>query len=153
MPTIGLEGSKAINVLPPAAILDDASGNTTEVDTLGFAHATYLIALGASDVAMAALAVTESDTSGSGHGNITGAVFGVSTTIDGATSTLPSATDDNKLYRVDIDLRGRKRYLDLTLTAGNGTSGTYASALCILTRGGEQVQLASNQGCGQILSV
>lgn len=147
----GLQNSKIINVTPPAAILDDASASTTEVDTAGFDHATYICTLGASDVAMAALAVTESDTSGSGHGNVTGLVFGTSTNIDGSTSALPSATDDNKVYCFDVDLRGRKRYLDLTATAGNGTTGTYFSAVCVLTRGESVLQTAAGRGCDEIL--
>lgn len=147
----GLQNSKIINVTPPAAILDDASASTTEVDTVGFDYATYICTLGASDVAMAALAVTESDTAGSGHGNVTGLVFGASTNIDGSTSALPSATDDNKVYCFDIDLRGRKRYLDLTATAGNGTTGTYFAAVCVLTRGESVLQTAAGRGCDEIL--
>ncbi len=150
---IGLQNAKVINVTPPAAILDDASASTTEVDTVGYEHATYIVTLGATDVDMAALAVTESDVTASGHANITGAVFGTSTNIDGNTSAVPSSTDDNKVYQVDIDLRGRKRFLDLTATAGNGTTGTYISAICVLTRGDVNLQTAAGRGCDEILSV
>ncbi len=114
---IPMQNVKYVSVTPPAAIVDDASYTTAEIDTLGFDYCTIVVYLGASDIAMAALAVTESDSSGSGHANVTGLVWGTSTNIDGSTSALPSATDDNKFQIAQIDLRGRKRYLDVTATA------------------------------------
>jgi len=122
---------KVVNLIPPVAIVDDASWTTTEIDTLGWDHLTLLINLGASDIAIAAMAATESDTAGSGHANITGLVAS-GTTGDGR---LPTATDDGGVVMMDIDLRGRKRYIDLTLTAGDGALGTFASGVAILSRG------------------
>ena len=106
-----------------------------EVDTKGWRYATYVVNIGATDVAMTALAVTESDTTGSGHANVTGLVTGTSTNIAGSTSALPTSTADNDLRIFDIDLQGRKRFLDLTATAGDGSTGTYLSAICILSDG------------------
>ena len=98
---------KLMSVTPPAAIVDNASFTTAEVDTAGWDMARIVVYLGATDIAMSALKVTESDTSASGHADITGAVFGTSTDIDGSTSALPSATDDNKFFVIDLDLRGQ----------------------------------------------
>lgn len=145
--------TKIVAVTNPVAIVDDASWVTTEVDTLGYEYATMYVMLGASDIAMAAFAVTESDTSGSGHTNITDAIFGTSTNTAGSTSSLPSATDDGKIFAVEIDLKARKRYLDLTLTAGNGAAGTFAVAWCVLSRGKQSPNTAAERGCSQILRV
>lgn len=144
---------KKVAITPPGAIVDDASWTTAEVDTIGFDYCIIWCLLGASDIAMAALAVTESDTSGSGHANVTGLVFGTSTNTDGSTSTLPSATDDNKFFGFLIDLRGRKRYLDLTATAGNGSTGTYLTAWAELYRAEQLPVTAAGVGASQLLQV
>lgn len=144
---------KFVAITPPQAIVDNTSWTTAEIDTNGFDYCTIVVHLGATDIAMAALAVTESDTSGSGHANVTGLVWGTSTNTAGSTSTLPSATDDNKFFLCQIDLRARKRYLDLTMTAGNGTAGTYAVAFAILERAAEGPDSAADQGASQILRV
>lgn len=130
-----LKNVKYVAVTPPAAIVDNASYTTGEIDTLGFAYLTIVAHLGATDIAMTALKVTESDTSGSDHADVTGLVYGTSTDIDGNTSALPSATDDNKFFVFNIDLRGRKRYIDVTATAGDGTAGTFLTIIGILSRG------------------
>ena len=102
---------------------------------------------------MTALAVTESDTSGSGHVNVTGLVWGTATNIDGNTSALPSATDDNTFQVAQIDMRGRKRYLDLTATCGNGSAGTFLTAFARLSRGEVSPTSASDAGCNEIVRV
>lgn len=144
---------KWVSMTPPQAIVDNASWTTAEIDTDGFDYAEVIVYLGATDIAMVALAVTESDTAGSGHANVTGLVFGTSTNTAGSTSTLPSATDDNKIFVFQIDLRPRKRYLDLTATAGDGTAGTYLTALVRLSRAEVVPDTATEQGCSQILRV
>jgi len=150
---INAQNNKFVSVTPPAAIVDDASYTTAEIDTLGFSNAQIVVYLGATDIAMTALKVTESDTAGSGHADVTGLVFGTSTNIDGSTSALPSATDDNKFQIFDIDLRGRKRYLDVTATAGDGSAGTFATIFCILSRAGEVGATAADRGADEVLRV
>jgi hypothetical protein len=144
---------KVVNLTPPAAIVDNASYTVAELDTLDWDYCQIYVILGATDIAMTALAVTESDTSGSGHANVTGLVFGTSTNLAGSTSALPTATDDNDVFRFDIDLRKRKRYLDVTATAGNGTAGTFACIIAILSRGRIGPETAAEGGCNQILRV
>jgi hypothetical protein len=63
--------------------------------------------------------------------------------------TLPSATDDNKLYAIHVDLKGRKRFLDLSLTGGNGENGTYAIAWVDLYDGVEYPISAAERGFAQ----
>lgn len=147
------QNKKLAAVVFPTALLDDASATTTEIDTLGFDYCEIIVYYGTSDIAMAALAVTESDASGSGHANVTGLVYGTSVNTAGSTSTLPSATDDNKFFKFEIDLKGRKRYLDTTITAGDGTAGSWIYAWAELTRKGEGIDSASEAGCSQILRV
>lgn len=146
--------NKLVSVTPPAAIVDNASFTTAIVDTQGFRLARFVVYLGATDIAVAAFKVQESDDSGmSGAADVTGAVFGTSNNDTGSASTLPSATDDNKFFTVEIDLRGRKRYLDLVLTAGDGAAGTFAAAWCELYRGENTPTTAAQKGVSQNLRV
>lgn len=144
---------KAITIVPPQAIKDNASWTTAEIDTAGFDFMTIIAHLGATDIAMAALAVTESDATGSGHGNVTGLIWGTSANIDGSTSALPTATDDNTFQVAEIDLRGRKRYIDVTATAGDGTSGTFICIIALLWRADETPITIAARGCDEILRV
>lgn len=144
---------KYISVTPPAAIANNTSPTTAEIDTLGYDYCTIVAYLGATDIAMTALKVTESDTAGSGHADVTGLVFGTSNTIDGSASTLPSATDDNKFFVFQVDLRGRKRYLDVTATIGNGSTGAYLTILAMLSRGESNPATSAGMGAAAVLTV
>jgi hypothetical protein len=141
-----LQQTKWFNLCPPATLVDNASLTVTELDTKGWDYAQIFVFLGATDIAMSALAVTESDTTGSGHDNVTGLIYGTSTDIDGSTSALPTATDDNGIFLFEIDLRGRKRYLDLTATVGDGTAGGYYMVGAILSRGESPPTSVSGRG-------
>ena len=147
-----LQNTKFVSITPPAAIVDNASYTTASIDTQGWDYLQVVVYLGATDIAMTALKLQESDTDGS-YGDVTGLVFGTSSNIAGSTSTLPSATDDNKFFVFDVDLRGRKRYFDLVATAGDGTAGTFLTAFAILSRGKEQPVTAAERGASQILRV
>lgn len=148
-----LPAAKYVAITPPAAIVDDASFTTNEIDTAGWDYLEIIGLLGATDIAMVALAVTESDTSGSGHANVTGLVWGTSTNIDGTTSALPSATDDNTIQIAQIDLRGRKRYIDVTATGGNGTNGAYFTIIGRLSRGENTPTTVAQMGANEVLRV
>lgn len=150
---IAAQNQKLVGMTFPVAIVDNGSWTTVEVDTKGWDYAQIYVMLGATDIAVAAMAVTESDVSGSGHANVTGLVSGTSNNIAGSTSTLPSATNDNKIFGFDIDLRYRKRYLDLTLTGGDGTVGAFAVAWCVLSRGEKAPVTAAQRGCQEICRI
>jgi len=145
-----LQQCKVVNVTPPGAIVDNASFTTTTIDTAGYDAVAIYFALGATDIAMTALKVQESDDSGmSGAADITGLVYGTSTDPDtAATSTLPSATDDDKVFGFYIDLKGRKRYLDVTATAGNGSLGTYGACIAVLYKAEQVPVTATGRGLG-----
>jgi hypothetical protein len=120
---------KTFVVTDPAAIVDNAGFTTAAIDTKGFGHCSIFVRLGALDIAIAVFKVTESDDSGmSGATDVPGADFSVLPAV------LPAATADNSTYAIHISLRGkRKRYLDLQLTGGDGSAGTYADAWCVLS--------------------
>jgi hypothetical protein len=134
-------------VTPPAAVNDNTAFATTEVDALGARFVTFIIAFGAMDIAAAVLKLKESDTTGSGFVDISGADFSVSP------ATLPSATDDNHLFAIHVDMRGRKRFLDLSFTAGDGAVGTYATVIALLSRLEEAPNTAAKRGFTQELFV
>lgn len=142
---------RMVSITPPAAIVDNASFTTAEIDTLGWSYLTIVVYLGATDIAMTALSVTQSDTAGSGHSAITGLVWGTSTNIDGSASALPSATDDNLFQVAQIDLKGKRRYIDVTATIGDGSLGGFVTILGILSRPQVSPTTISEAGCNEIL--
>ena len=139
-----LQNVKTVYVTKPGAIVDDAAFTTDTVDTMGFRKARFVVGLGALDIALAALKLQESDASNmSGASDVAGADFSVSPL------TLPSASDDNKLYAIHVDLRGKKRYMDLSLTGGNGSNGTYAVAWVDLYDAEEMPDSVTERGFAQ----
>jgi len=144
---------KIVNLTPPGAIIDNASLTVAELDTLGFDYCVIYLILGATDIAFTVAKITESDASGSGHVDVTGLIYGTSVNVDGSTSALPTATDDNDVFAFEIDLRYRKRYLDATITVGNGVNGAYAVVIAQLFRARELPVGATERGCNQILRV
>lgn len=136
-----LQQVKVVNVTPPAAIVDNASFSTTTIDTAGYGKLAVYWQLGALDVAMSALKIQESDDSGmSGAADVTGLVYGAS-----GAAALPTATDDNKVFGFFVNLAGRKRYLDVVATGGDGATGTYASCIAVLYNG-EAINDATERG-------
>lgn len=144
---------KAFLVIPPIAIVDDGSFAEIEIDTKGFRYCTVYACLGVTDIAMVALKLQESDVTGSGQGDITGLVYGTSVNTDGDTSALPTALEDGLIFGFDVDLRGRKRFLTLIATAGDGSAGTFLVALALLAREEDGAATAALRGCAQMLRV
>jgi hypothetical protein len=147
-----IETGKLVAVTPPGAIVDAAALTTNVIDTLGFDYCRIIVYLGATDIAMTALKVQESDVAASataltGGTDITGTDFSVSP------ATLPGAGDDNKFFIIDIDLRGRKRYLDVAATGGDGTAGAYITILAQLLRASQVPATAAARGAAQALNV
>lgn len=154
MPVTG----KYVSVVPPAAIVDNAALTCNAIDTQGFRFARITVYLGATDIAVAAAKVQESDVAASATAltsgaDIAGTVFGTAINDAGSTSTLPSATDDNKFFTWEIDLRGRKRYLLPVITGGDGSAGAYFAVFAELFRGEQVPTTAAQKGIGQNLRV
>lgn len=139
-----LQGCKFFNVTPPGAIKDNTGFTTNTIDTIGFRELTIIVQLGATDIAVAALKLSHSDASNMSPAvDLTGADFSVSPL------TLPSSDDDNGLFAIFVNLQGKKRYMDLTFTAGDGSAGTYGSVIAILSRAEESPDTATERGLVQ----
>ena len=147
-----MQDVKFLNVTPPAAIIDNASAPTASIDSKGYDYLTVVVQLGALDVAMTALKLQTSDAD-SGYADLAGAVYGTSTNIAGSTSALPVATDDNKFFVFEVDLRGKKRFFDLVATCGDGSAGTFISVFAILSVAENQLTTAAARGAADILRV
>jgi len=133
---IHAQNFKIVPITTPVSVSAGAA-TTTEVDTDGFDYCTIVFIGGAMATGYTSFKVQESDTSGSGHADFSNAngVFGLGETnqlnVDGTASADPDATND-VVHGFEIDLRGRKRYLDVAATAG----GTFLTCIfAILSRG------------------
>lgn len=120
---------KVVAVTSPGAIVDNAAFTTATIDTRGFRYLTIIVILGALDVALTALKLRESNLS-----DMSVAFDIADADFSAQPNALPSAVDDNKIYAFQVDLRGRKRFIDLTMTGGDGTAGAYAVAYAELSR-------------------
>lgn len=105
---------------------------TAEFDTKGFSYASIAFVDGTAptthtiSTVVTANVVQHSDSSGSGHANITGYVSGTDFTV---TTTAISTAVAKIVY--NIDLRGKKRYLKVTASPhGAMTTG---AIVCTLT--------------------
>lgn len=146
-----LQNTKVVNIVPPGVIKDNAAWvDIEDIDTVGWDYLTIYWIQGVTDVDVATLLVTESDDASTYAAFIT---VGTTTTIAGAASAVPQETPDNQIHIFEIDLRERKRYIQIDATAGNGTAGTYAAAIGVLSRGTEVIQTAAARGATQIIRV
>ena len=126
---INSQNVKYVNCIPPAAIIDNTDATVAAIDTLGFGFVTVLFSLGATDVDAVAVKLTECATSGGSYTDISGAAFAGTTGI----TRLPQDDDDNDLFAIQWKLGGDGlRYIKPVFTAGNGSLGTYVSAVAIL---------------------
>lgn len=144
--------SKIVAIAHAEAIVDNASVTTTAVDTRGWNFAKIYVRLGTTDIALTALKVQSSDASGSGFADLDSLDMDGDTDIDGSAASLPAATDDDKYYIFLIDLRGKKRYLDLVATVGDGSAGGWLSAWCELSQPDFGPNSAAEMGAAVALS-
>lgn len=148
--------TKIVEVIAPAAIVDNAAFTTKVIDTQGFRYCEIVLHLGALDIAATLLKVQEADaasdaTTLTSGADITASIVGTATNDAGSTSALPGATADNTFQKFEIDLRGRKRYLKLLFTGGDGSAGTFASAFAVLSRAEVSPVTAAQKGCAQVM--
>lgn len=144
------QNKKIVPVIYPQAIKDNAlfvgaHGSTpVDVDCAGWDWADVYIMLGATDVAVAAMNIQHSDdTTAGNYAVITGYDW-----INTSGLAEPTASDSNCVFHAGLDLRTIKRYLNVELTAGNGTSGTYAVCWVELSRGNEAPTTDAERGIG-----
>lgn len=147
------QNAKWVLVTPPAAKVDDAAVTTTAIDTAGYDFLEIAVLIGDIDIAATVEKVQESDASNmASAADITGLVTGTSNTIDGALSVLAAAASaDNTIRLYQLDLRGRKRYIDLGMTIGDGSTGAYVAVVARLCRAAVAPVTQAEMGCGQVL--
>lgn len=120
---------KAVQFIKPGAIVDNAAYAMISHEVAGFAQAIVQVNLGATDIAMTLLKLQHSDDNSTWSDAF---VVGTDKNIEGAVTTLPSATDDDKIVVFLVDLRNVKRYIRVAATAGDGAAGTYLTACGLL---------------------
>jgi hypothetical protein len=91
-----MQQAKYVRAISPTAIIDNTSATATVIDARDYDYCTIVVQLGATDIALTALKVQTSATSGGSYTDLTGATFSGGTSPDGTTLALPSATDDNQ---------------------------------------------------------
>jgi hypothetical protein len=118
------------SLLFPTATVNNTTASIAAIDTqannVNWTRATFFINVGAIDIAMTALKVQECDTLAGSYTDCTDTVFG-----SGSNPALPTASSDNKQFQITVT--GRKRYLKIVPTVGNGSTGAVLTVSCILS--------------------
>lgn len=139
-----LQKVKTVWITKPVAIVDNAAFTTDTIDSLGFRKMRIVVGLGALDIALAALKLTNSNASNMGSPtDVSGADFSVSPL------TLPAADADGSLYAIHVDCRGKKRYYDMSITMGDGSTGGFVVAWVDLYDAEESPNSATERGFAQ----
>lgn len=144
MPSCNLSDSvKVVQLIKPQTHGSGAV-SASEIDTKGFRWATVVVNVGGTSDAAAALAMTESDTSGSGHVAITDSAS--------VAAEFPAATIDAAVDGVligELDLMHTARYIDATFSA---TTATHLGAIVILSNAKSTGDLITATPTFQILN-
>jgi hypothetical protein len=148
-----LQQAKYVTAIKPAAIIDNASATADVIDTRGWEYATIIVQLGVTDIALTALKVQNSATSGGSYVDITGATFAGGAGMGGATLALPSATDDGQTCVFQIDMRNKDPFLKIVATFGDGSNGGFIAAVCVLSRGKIGPVLSTEAADGDVCRV
>lgn len=145
--------TKTVLLTPPGAIIDNAAVTIAALDTLDWEEFEINVAIGAIDIAVAAMNLTYSDIDGS-YTNVTNGNFATGTQPDGSASALPAAsgaTGDNTLHRWSG--KAEKRYYKPAITGGDGTAGAYFVVWAVLHRGRTAPNTTAERGLAQELRV
>lgn len=124
-------GSEKIDVIYDVITASNGSTNLADVDTKGYDYLQFTVGVksgSAAETALSGLRVCESDSAITAYtdGTAVTALVGAAAVSTSAGFVLParSSTTDN-LYQLNLDLRGRKRYIACevtpTLTCTNGS--------------------------------
>lgn len=152
---IPVHDTKFVPIAIPEAKVDAASVTTASIDTRGFDYAQIYVLLGDLDIALSALKIQESDDDGNSdaYADITGATMDGGTDIQGTTLALPSASDDDQTHVFEIDLRGRKRYLDVVATVGDGSTGAWVYIFAVLSRSSQGLNTNAERNITSVIQV
>jgi len=139
-----LQQTEVLGGIFPVAIKDDAAWVSQVIDVSEADYAEVAAMIGATDIAVAVMKIMESDTKTN------------ETTLSGSptevmdVTTKPGAADDNKVWVLGVNCRGaRKKFIQLQMTAGDGTGGTFAAAIWRVITSGVTSSLAADRGVEQ----
>jgi len=133
--------TKSVLVCGPL-LKDNGAATVTYADTAGFNRATFLLAVGATDITLDAK-LTECATSGGNYADITGAAV-----------TQITALGDDKVYAIEVSMRGsRLRYLKPVITVGDGTLGANVCGVILLRGGHDSLYNAAAAGLAELVKV
>lgn len=137
---------KYVAVTPPAAKVDNAAFTTAAVDRKGWNRVSFVGIFGDIDVNVASASVRESDNSD---------MSSPTTIATGGTDFAlgTAAGSDNDIHVIDVDCRGRKRYLDFEITGGDGSTGTFLTIIAILSDPEIAPNSAAERGCEVYASI
>ncbi len=138
---IHAQNDKVVAELPTSTTASNGTATLT-IDTLGYDHASIVVARAsnASTTFASVLKVEESDSSGSGYSNVTALVGGGT---GGFTIPTVSDTAATSLVKMDVDCRGKKRYLKVSATPNTAVN---VSIQARLSRGEVAPSSASEAG-------
>lgn len=125
-----LQATKVVQLTGPVSATDPTENYA---DTAGFDEALIILNLGAvGGSGISAAKMQECDTSGGSYTDISGANFAGGTDIEGNTSVVPAAANDDEVWLFDINLLATKRYIKLILDSA--TNASLVSAVAVLGR-------------------
>jgi len=134
--------------------VDDAAFATTPIDTLGYDYCQIVLHFGDVPADVAEIKVQECDEVGGTYADVVGTDVGTDANSDGDVSALPADGDDNAVVVIELDLRDRQRFLDLAVTAGDGSgSPTEMSAVALLSRAKVDPVAVADRGVAEVLRV
>ena len=153
---IDLQNVKKVIALAPITVADPiTSAGVTSIDTLGYDYAVIDLMIGATNGAVSTLKVLQSDTSlnAADWHNATDVVVdfnanattGVVTDVTGNSLSYPTNNSDNTIHTIEIDLRGKKRYLAIDVI-GTANSDYGIAAMATLGRAKEALGTATAKG-------
>lgn len=150
---IDAQSARYAVAIAPAAIIDNASATATAIDCQGYSYLEVPVQLGATDIAVTALRLEESDLIGSGYVDIPGANFNGGSNVDGVALALPIATDDNQPHVFQVNLVGRRRFIRVVCTFGDGVAGGFVAATARLSSANFLPPLSTDKAAGGICRV
>jgi hypothetical protein len=125
--------------IAPVAIVDNAAYSSNCIDTTGLNYGEFHINLGATDIAPAVLKVMEAEA-------ITDATTLTSGTLVTEVTKFTDS-DDNNILVVGIDfIKARKKHVQLQVTGGNGSAGTFLAATFVGQKDGVTGTDAADRG-------
>src|SRR5262245_9006491 len=149
---IHAQTARWFQALAPASVA--AAATTICIDTRGFDYLEIAVLhglVGAANYTVLKVqegdALTDANTLTAGV-DITGLVMGTSANIGGAVSVLPGDASDGLIDVFQVDLRARKRYIDVSATPG---AASLVAIVARLSRAEQTPTTAAQMGCREVL--